>query len=108
MVSETSVRPGPRGQAIIARDEAIMSSSMQPRYPFVMERGLGARVWDVDGNEYIDFAAGIAVTATGHSHPKVVAAITEQASKFLHIAGTDYYYDIQVRLAEKLAAIAPF
>lgn len=108
MVSQTSVRPGPLGQAIIARDEEIMSGSMKPRYPFVMERGLGARVWDVDGNEYIDFAAGIAVNSTGHCHPKVVAAVTEQAQKFLHIAGTDYYYDVQVRLAEKLVQIAPF
>jgi len=108
MISETSVRPGPLGQAIIARDEEIMSGSMKPRYPFVMDHGLGARVWDVDGNDYIDFAAGIAVNATGHCHPRVVAAVTEQAQKFLHIAGTDYYYDVQVRLAEKLASIAPF
>ncbi len=108
MVSETSVRPGPLGQAIIARDEEIMSGSMKPRYPFVMDHGLGARVWDVDGNDYIDFAAGIAVNATGHCHPRVVAAVTEQAQKFLHIAGTDYYYDVQVRLAERLASIAPF
>jgi 4-aminobutyrate aminotransferase len=108
MVSETTVRPGPLGQAIIARDEEIMSGSMKPRYPFVMDHGSGARVWDVDGNEYIDFAAGIAVNATGHCHPRVVEAVTTQAQKFLHIAGTDYYYDIQVRLAEKLASIAPF
>lgn len=108
MVSETQVRPGPLGQAIIDRDEAIMSGSMKPRYPFVMDHGLGSRVWDVDGNEYIDFAAGIAVNATGHSHPRVVAAVTEQAKRFLHIAGTDYYYDVQVRLAERLAGIAPF
>ncbi len=108
MTNETLLRPGPRGQAIIERDDHVMSGSIQPRYPFVMDHGLGARVWDVDGNEYIDLAAGIAVTATGHAHPKVVEAITEQAKKFLHIAGTDYYYDIQVRLAEKLARIAPF
>ncbi len=85
-----------------------MSGSMTPRYPFVMDRGLGAHVWDVDGNEYIDFAAGIAVTATGHCHPQVVQAITEQAQKFIHIAGTDYYYEVQVRLAERLASLAPF
>lgn len=108
MVSKTSVRPGPLGQAIIARDEEIMSGSMKPRYPFVMDHGLGAHVWDVDGNEYVDFAAGIAVNSTGHCHPRVVAAVTEQAQKFLHIAGTDYYYDVQVRLAERLASIAPF
>jgi len=108
MLTDTITRPGPRGQAIIERDHSVMSGSLTPRYPFVIERGSGSRVWDVDGNEYIDFAAGIAVTATGHSHPKVVAAIVEQAHKFIHIAGTDYYYDVQVRLAEKLASIAPF
>src|SRR5215207_8041257 len=108
MSIDTSVRPGPRGQEIIARDDEIMSGSMAPRYPFVMDHGLGARVWDVDGNEYIDFAAGIAVNSTGHCHPRVVEAITEQAKRFLHIAGTDYYYDVQVRLAERLAGIAPF
>jgi 4-aminobutyrate aminotransferase len=85
-----------------------MSGTVTPRYPFVMDHGSGAHVWDVDGNEYIDFAAGIAVTATGHSHPKVVQAISEQAQKFIHIAGTDYYYEVQIRLAEKLAEIAPF
>jgi 4-aminobutyrate aminotransferase len=108
MAIDTSVRPGSKGQAIIARDELIMSGSMTPRYPFVMSHGQGARVWDIDGNEYIDFAAGIAVNSTGHCHPRVVAAITEQAQKFLHIAGTDYYYEVQIQLAEKLAHIAPF
>lgn len=108
MVFHVSTRPGPKGQAIIDRDSAIMSGSLTPRYPFAIERGEGARVWDVDGNEYIDFAAGIAVTATGHSHPQVVEAIIEQAKKFIHIAGTDYYYDVQVKVAEKLAEIAPF
>jgi 4-aminobutyrate aminotransferase len=108
MAIDTTTRPGRLGQAIIERDDAIMSGSMTPRYPFVMARGEGARVWDVDGNEYIDFAAGIAVNATGHCHPRVVEAIVEQAHKFLHIAGTDYYYDVQVRLAERLAHIAPF
>lgn len=108
MAVETSLRPGPLGQAIIARDDLAMSGSMVPRYPFVMERGQGARVWDVDGNEYIDFAAGIAVNSTGHCHPKVVEAITGQAQKFIHIAGTDYYYEVQVRLAERLSAISGF
>ena len=108
MAVNTTVRPGPLGQAVIARDDLAMSGSMVPRYPFVMDHGLGARVWDVDGNEYIDFAAGIAVNSTGHCHPKVVAAIIEQAQKFLHIAGTDYYYDVQVRLAERLSQISGF
>lgn len=108
MTLNTITRPGPKAQAIIERDSAIMTGALTPRYPFVIERGEGARVWDVDGNEYIDFAAGIAVTSTGHSHPKVVEAIIEQARKFVHIAGTDYYYDVQVKIAEKLAEIAPF
>ncbi|MDZ4767169.1 MAG: acetyl ornithine aminotransferase family protein [Chloroflexota bacterium] len=108
MAVDINVRPGAKAQAIIDRDNQTMSGSMTPRYPFVMARGEGARVWDVDGNEYVDFAAGIAVTSTGHSHPQVVAAIVEQAQKFLHIAGTDYYYDVQVRTAERLAGIAPF
>lgn len=108
MVTNTTTRPGPKSQEIINRDAAIMSGSLTPRYPFVIERGEGARVWDVDGNEYVDFAAGIAVTATGHTHPRVVEAIIEQAQKFIHIAGTDYYYDVQVRIAERLAEIAPF
>lgn len=109
MVAEnTSLRPGAKGRAIIDRDTQLMSGSSVPRYPFVIERGKGARVWDVDGQEYIDFAAGIAVTATGHSHPKVVKAIQDQAEKFIHIAGTDYYYELQVQVAEKLAQIAPW
>lgn len=108
MTIQTSVRPGYNSQAIIERDNHTMSGSMTPRYPFVMERGEGARVWDVDGQDYIDFAAGIAVNATGHSHPRVVQAITDQAQKFIHIAGTDYYYEVQIELAERLAAIAPF
>jgi 4-aminobutyrate aminotransferase len=94
--------------SIIQRDTAVMSSSIAHRYPFVMDRGVGAEVWDIDGNRFIDFAAGIAVNSTGHSHPRVVQAIIDQVQKFVHIAGTDYYYDVQVRLAEKLAAIAPF
>lgn len=108
MLAQTSTRPGPLSQAIIERDTLAMSGSMVPRYPFVMDRGQGAHVWDVDGNEYVDFAAGIATCATGHAHPKVVQAITEQAQKFIHIAGTDYYYDVQVSLAERLDHIAPF
>jgi 4-aminobutyrate aminotransferase len=73
----------------------------------VIDHGKGSEVWDVDGNRYIDFAAGIAVTSTGHSHPKVVKAIKEQADLFLHMSGTDFYYPQQIELAEKLAEIAP-
>src|SRR3989442_5567216 len=99
--------PGPKAQAVIARDRAVVSRSYARGYPFVMERGSGAVVEDVDGNVFLDCTAGIAVTATGHSHPDVVKAITEQAQRFLHMSGTDFYYEPQVRLAEELAAIAP-
>ena len=84
-----------------------MSPSYTRDYPLVIERGEGCMVWDADGNRFLDLAAGIAVCATGHSHPHVVQAITEQASRFLHMSGTDFYYEVQVRLAERLAAYAP-
>jgi 4-aminobutyrate aminotransferase len=99
--------PGPRAQAIIARDRARVSPSYTRDYPFVMARGEGAVVEDVDGNRFLDCAAGIAVTGTGHSHPDVVAAIVDQARKYLHMSGTDFYYEPQVQLAEEMAAIAP-
>jgi 4-aminobutyrate aminotransferase len=99
--------PGPKARAIIERDVKSVSTSYTRSYPFVMERGQGAVVEDVDGNRFLDCAAGIAVNSTGHSHPKVVAAIVEQAGKFLHMSGTDFYYEPQVRLAEEVAAIAP-
>jgi 4-aminobutyrate aminotransferase len=99
--------PGPKAQAIIARDRVDVSSSYTRDYPLVMARGEGAYVEDVDGNVFLDCTAGIAVTATGHSHPDVVKAITQQAGKFLHMSGTDFYYELQDRLAEALSAIAP-
>ena len=98
--------PGPRARAIIERDRAVVSPSYPRSAPFVMARGEGAVVEDVDGNIYLDFSAGIAVAATGHSHPEIVRAITEQASRFLHIS-TDYYHEPQVALGETLARIAP-
>jgi 4-aminobutyrate aminotransferase len=100
--------PGPRAKAIIERDGAVVSPSYTRSYPFVMARGEGATVEDVDGNVFLDCAAGIAVNATGHSHPEVVRAITEQAQRFLHMSGTDFYYEAQVRLAEEMSAIAPW
>src|SRR5262249_18706476 len=100
--------PGPKAQAIIERDKAVVSPSYTRGYPLVIERGSGATVEDVDGNIFLDCTAGIAVNATGHSHPDVVASIKSQADKFLHMSGTDFYYDVQVRLAEKVSAIAPF
>jgi 4-aminobutyrate aminotransferase len=99
--------PGPKAKALIARDKTVVSPSYTRGYPLVIERGSGATVEDVDGNVFLDCAAGIAVNSTGHSHPDVVRAITEQAQKFLHMSGTDFYYEPQVRLAEELAAIVP-
>src|SRR3954466_5053290 len=99
--------PGPKAKALIDRDRSVVSPSYTRSYPLVIERGSGATVEDVDGNVFLDCSAGIAVTATGHSHPDVVAAISKQAGQFLHMSGTDFYYDVQVRLAEAVAAIAP-
>src|SRR5204862_67437 len=93
--------------ALIDRDKTVVSPSYTRGYPLVIERGSGATVEDVDGNVFLDCAAGIAVNATGHSHPEVVKAVTEQANRFLHMSGTDFYYEPQVRLAEDLAALAP-
>ena len=99
--------PGPKARAIIDRDRLVVSPSYTRGYPFVMAGGSGATVEDVDGNVFLDCAAGIAVNSTGHSHPDVVRAIAEQAGRFLHMSGTDFYYEVQVRLAEELAAIVP-
>jgi 4-aminobutyrate aminotransferase len=99
--------PGPKAKAIIERDARVVSTSYTRDYPLVIARGEGAFVEDVDGNVFLDCTAGIAVTSTGHSHPDVVRAIVEQAGKFLHMSGTDFYYEPQVRLGEELSAIAP-
>jgi 4-aminobutyrate aminotransferase len=99
--------PGPKAADLIARDERYVSPSYTRGYPLVMAGGQGAVVEDVDGNRFLDCAAGIAVNATGHSHPEVVRAIIEQAERYLHMSGTDFYYEPQVRLAEEMAAIAP-
>jgi len=99
--------PGPKAKAIIDRDQTVVSPSYTRGYPLVIERGTGSSVQDVDGNLFLDCAAGIAVNSTGHSHPDVVRAITEQSQKFLHMSGTDFYYEPQVRLAEELASIVP-
>lgn len=98
--------PGPKAQALLARDARVVSPSYPRDYPFVMDYGRGAEVWDVDGNRFIDFAAGIAVASTGHAHPKVVAAIKAAADKFLHIS-SDYYHELQIKLGEKMSEIAP-
>ena len=108
MATLNRVLPGPKAQALIDRDAAVMSPSYTRGYPFVIERGQGSWVWDVDGERYLDFTTGIAVTATGHAHPAVVKAIQEQAEKFIHMSGTDFYYLPQIELAERLASVAPF
>jgi 4-aminobutyrate aminotransferase len=99
--------PGPIARSIIERDRAVISSSYPRGYPFVMDHGRGCEVWDVDGNRFLDFAAGIAVNSTGHSHPAVVKAIQKQAENFIHIS-SDYYHEGWVRLGEKLDELAPF
>jgi 4-aminobutyrate aminotransferase len=98
--------PGPRAQALIARDALVVSPSYPRDYPFVMSHGRGAEVWDVDGNRFLDFAAGIAVCSTGHSHPAVLDAIKSAADRFLHIS-SDYWHEGQVRLGERIDELAP-
>ncbi len=102
----TTELPGPTARAMITRDAAVVSPSYPRDYPFVMSHGKGAEVWDVDGNRFLDFAAGIAVCATGHSHPHVVAAITEAAKGFLHIS-SDYWHEGQIRLGERIRDLRP-
>jgi 4-aminobutyrate aminotransferase len=99
--------PGPRAADLMARDARHVSPSYTRGYPLVMAGGQGAVVEDVDGNRFLDCAAGIAVNATGYSHPEVVKAIVDQAQRFLHMSGTDFYYEPQVRLAEEMSSIAP-
>ena len=100
--------PGPRARELIARDAAVARPSLTRAYPLVAESGTGVTVTDVDGNRFLDFAAGIAVCATGHAHPKVVAAIKAQADRLIHIAATDFYEPRYLELMERLAGIVPF
>ncbi len=99
--------PGPKAKAAVAADDRLISPSYTRSYPLVARRGRGIRVEDVDGNEFLDFAAGIASVSTGHCHPEVVAAIQKQASELLHISGTDFYCELMTDLADRLSAIAP-
>ena len=99
--------PGPKGKAIVDRDRAVTATCYLKEYPLVIARGEGAMVEDVDGNRFLDFMAGIAVASTGHSHPKVVAAIQDAAAKFLHICGGDFYFESFAALPERLARVAP-
>lgn len=99
--------PGPKARALIKRDSSVISPSYPRGYPFVMDHGKGSEVWDVDGNRFLDFMAGIAVLSTGHAHPEVVKAVQEQAEKFLHIS-SDFYHESWIALGERLDEIAPF
>ncbi|MEO7985660.1 MAG: acetyl ornithine aminotransferase family protein [Gemmatimonadales bacterium] len=99
--------PGPRAQEIVRRDEEWTASCYIKEYPLVVARGLGPVVEDVDGNRFLDFMAGIAVCSTGYGHPKVVAAVKDAADRFLHICGSDFYYEGMAALCERLARLAP-
>ncbi len=103
----TTPLPGPKATALLERDHQYVSPSYTRAYPLVVERGSGAVIEDVDGNCFLDFTAGIAVTNTGHCHPDVVAAIQDQAANLIHMSGTDFYYRPQIELAERLAKLAP-
>lgn len=99
--------PGPKAQGIIERDRRVTSPSYIKEYPLVVERGFGPWVEDVDGNRYLDFMAGIAVASTGHAHPAVVKAVQDAAARFLHICGTDFYYETFAAICERLAVAVP-
>ena len=99
--------PGPNARRIIAEDERYMSPSYTRCYPLVIKRGRGAVVEDVDGNEFLDFSAGIAVASTGHCHPQIVAAVQRQAAELIHMSGTDFYYEQMPALARRLSQVAP-
>jgi 4-aminobutyrate aminotransferase len=99
--------PGPKARAHIAFDEKVTSPSLPRAYPIVPVRGDGLTVEDIDGNLFLDFAAGIAVTSTGHSHPAVVGAIKEQAAELIHFSASDFYLPIYAELCRELARVAP-
>lgn len=99
--------PGPKAKKVIAQDKEFSSPSYIKEYPFVMAGGRGAMAEDVDGNRYVDWMSGIAVSSTGYNHPAVVSAVQEAAGKFLHICGTDFYYGGMAQLCERLSKLAP-
>ena len=103
----TTALPGPKSKAIVSADAKWISPSYTRSYPLVAKRGRGLRVEDADGNQFLDFAAGIAVCSTGHCHPEVVKAIQDQAAELIHMSGTDFYYESMIQLAERLSKIAP-
>lgn len=99
--------PGPNARRVLEGDARLLSPSYTRSYPLVARRGRGVMIEDVDGNEFLDFSAGIAVVSTGHCHPEVVAAIQKQAAELIHMSGTDFYYESMVTTAERLSHIAP-
>lgn len=99
--------PGPKAKAVVDRDRQHTAPAYGRVYPLVVKQGQGVVIEDVDGNLFLDFMAGIAVANTGHSHPRVVRAIEEQARRFLHICGSDFYYESMADLAETLSRLAP-
>ncbi|HEY9014656.1 MAG TPA: aminotransferase class III-fold pyridoxal phosphate-dependent enzyme, partial [Gemmatimonadales bacterium] len=99
--------PGPKAREVVARDAEWTSTCYIKEYPLVVSRGSGVMVEDVDGNRYLDFMAGIAVSSTGYGHPQVVSAVKTAADRFLHICGSDFYYEGMAALCERLARLAP-
>ncbi|MHB1936025.1 MAG: acetyl ornithine aminotransferase family protein [Acidobacteriaceae bacterium] len=99
--------PGPKAKAVVDADAKWISPSYTRSYPLVAKRGRGVRIEDVDGNQFLDFAAGIGVCSTGHCHPEVVKAIQDQAAELIHMSGTDFYYEAMIQLAERVSRIAP-
>src|SRR5204862_2305034 len=99
--------PGPNARRVLEGDKKYLSPSYTRSYPLVAKRGRGVIIEDVDGNEFLDFSAGIAVVSTGHCHPQVVAAIQKQAGELIHMSGTDFYYESMITLAERLSKVAP-
>jgi 4-aminobutyrate aminotransferase len=99
--------PGANAKRVLAGDQKYISPSYTRSYPMVAKSGRGVVVTDVDGNEFLDFSAGIAVVSTGHCHPHVVQAVQKQAGELIHMSGTDFYYENMVELAERLSKIAP-
>lgn len=99
--------PGPEARKVLEKDQKYVSQSYTRVYPFVIKKGRGVWVEDVDSNRFLDFTSGIAVLNTGHCHPEIVKAIQEQAEEFIHMSGTDFYYEIQSTLAQRLSEITP-
>ena len=106
-INITPPLPGPKAQAVLAQDRKFVSPSYSRPYPLVAAKAEGMVVTDMDGNTFLDFAAGIAVCATGHCHPRIVKAIQDQAAQLIHLSGTDFYYPQLSALAQKLAEVAP-